>query len=76
MVYLFNGVVYGSPSLDVESVKRILRFKKDYQKKNNCGENSRNLTRKSFYNIQLLIFDNEKNEVKITGVQIFIYLFP
>lgn len=64
LVYLFNGVVYGSPSLDVEPVKRILRFRKDYQKKNNCGESSRNLTRKSFYNIQLLIFDNEKKNVR------------
>ena len=64
LVYLFNGVVYGSPSLDVESVKRILRFKKDYQKKNNCGESSRNLTRKSFYNIQLLIFDNKKKNLR------------
>ena len=65
LVYLFNGILYGSPSLDVESVKKILRFKKDYQKKNICGESNRNLTRKSFSNIQLLIFDTEKNNEKI-----------
>ena len=64
LVYLFNGIIYGSPSLDVESVKKILRFKKDYQKKNVCGDNNRNLTRKSFSNIQLLIFDTERNNEK------------
>ena len=60
-VHFFNGFLYGTPPLDLQNVKRILQFDKNYNQNENIFHgNKKDGDRNSFYRILNLVFENEK----------------
>ena len=61
LMYFFEGVLWGSPSLDLDHVKRILQISQNSPKKDSIhfdGMTSSNISsRKSFYDVLRMVFE-------------------